>query len=79
MRAIRKRFLRDKSAATTVEYGLVAGMISLAVIPAANVLGSNLTGAFSKVATAIEATSTSPSVAPGAPMEAPLQRTAPGT
>lgn len=73
MRAIRKRFLRDKSAATTVEYGLVAGMISLAVIPAANVLGSNLTGAFSKVATAIEATSPSPSVAP-----APLPRS-PGT
>ena len=77
MRAIRKRFLRDKSAATTIEYSLVAGMISLAVIPAANVLGSNLTGAFSKVATAIEATATVPTTAPGAPLEAPLGRPEP--
>lgn len=72
MFAIKKRFLRDKSGATTIEYSLIAGMISIAIIPATNVLGNNVSGAFSKVATAISATSTSPSVAPGASLEAPL-------
>ena len=73
----KRRFLRDISGATTIEYSLVAGMISLAVIPAATKLGSNVSGAFSKVATAIEATATVPTTAPGAPLEAPLGRPEP--
>jgi pilus assembly protein Flp/PilA len=43
------RFLKDKSAATAIEYGLIAAGISVAIIAIVNGLGTNLNGVFGNV------------------------------
>jgi pilus assembly protein Flp/PilA len=43
------RFWRDESAATAIEYGLIAAGISIAIIAAVNGLGTNLSGVFTSV------------------------------
>jgi len=43
------KFLSDDSAATAIEYGLIAAGISLAIIAIVNGLGSNLNGMFSSI------------------------------
>jgi pilus assembly protein Flp/PilA len=43
------RFLRDESAATAIEYGLIAAGIALAIIAAVNGLGTNLNTVFTSV------------------------------
>ena len=48
-----KRFLKDESGATAIEYGLIAAGIAVAIITVVATLGTNLTGTFSKVATAV--------------------------
>jgi pilus assembly protein Flp/PilA len=47
------RFVKDESGATAIEYGLIAALISVAIIAAAKTLGSNISTTFSTVATAI--------------------------
>ncbi len=44
------RFLSDDSGATAIEYGLIASLISVAIIAAATSLGSNIALTFNKVA-----------------------------
>lgn len=44
------RFINDESGATAIEYGLIAALISIAIITAATTLGSNLSNTFDKVA-----------------------------
>ncbi|MBL8572262.1 MAG: Flp family type IVb pilin [Hyphomicrobiaceae bacterium] len=44
-----KRFLNDESGATAIEYGLIAALISVAIITAATTMGTKLAGTFSKV------------------------------
>jgi pilus assembly protein Flp/PilA len=44
-----KRFLRDESGATAIEYGLIAAGISLAIISAVNGLGTNLRTRFTSI------------------------------
>jgi pilus assembly protein Flp/PilA len=51
MQALVKRFAKDESAATAIEYGLIAAGISLAIITAVNTLGTSLNGVFGKVNT----------------------------
>jgi pilus assembly protein Flp/PilA len=41
-----KRFLRDESGATAIEYGLIAAGISIAIITVVNRLGSQLKSTF---------------------------------
>jgi pilus assembly protein Flp/PilA len=43
------RFLRDKSGATAIEYGLIAAGISVAIIATVNALGGQLQNTFSGV------------------------------
>jgi pilus assembly protein Flp/PilA len=43
------RFIHDQSAATAIEYGLIAAGISIAIIAAVNGLGTNLNGMFTSV------------------------------
>jgi pilus assembly protein Flp/PilA len=43
------RFVKDESAATAIEYGLIAAGISLAIIAAVNGLGSKLNTKFSAI------------------------------
>ena len=47
------KFLQDKSGATAIEYGLIAALISVAIIGGVTTLGSNTQGTFNKVGTEI--------------------------
>jgi pilus assembly protein Flp/PilA len=49
-----KRFARDESGATAVEYGLVAAGISVAIIAVMQGLGSKLNTTFSSVQSAFK-------------------------
>jgi len=54
MRKSITRFIRDESAATAIEYGLIAAGISVAIIATVQALGTNLNTTFSTVSTAIK-------------------------
>jgi pilus assembly protein Flp/PilA len=45
------RFVKDESAATAIEYGLIAAGISVAIIVAVNGLGVTLNGTFTSINT----------------------------
>jgi pilus assembly protein Flp/PilA len=45
------RFLDDDTAATAIEYGLIAAGISVAIIAVVNGLGTQLTSVFTSVST----------------------------
>jgi pilus assembly protein Flp/PilA len=49
-----KRFLRDDSGATAIEYGLIAAGIAVAIITVVNGLGTKLKTTFSSVSTALK-------------------------
>ena len=51
MRKLLMRFLKDASAATAIEYGLIAAGISVAIIVAVNGLGTTLNGVFGNINT----------------------------
>jgi pilus assembly protein Flp/PilA len=48
------RFVNDDSAATAIEYGLIAAGISVAIIAVVNGLGSNLNAKFSSISTQLK-------------------------
>jgi len=48
------RFVNDESAATAIEYGLIAAGISVAIIAVVNGLGSNLNSKFSTISTQLK-------------------------
>ena len=50
MKSLINSFIADDSGATAIEYGLIAALISIAIITAATTLGSNLSTTFDKVA-----------------------------
>jgi pilus assembly protein Flp/PilA len=43
------RFLKDESGATAIEYGLLAALIGVVIIPILTTLGTSLTGTFTTV------------------------------
>ena len=45
-----KKFLGDEGGAHAIEYGLIAGLIALAIIAGATLLGGNLNKAFEFIA-----------------------------
>jgi pilus assembly protein Flp/PilA len=45
-----KRFFRDESGATAIEYGLIAAGISVAIITVVGTLGENLNTTFTSIA-----------------------------
>ncbi|HZQ11997.1 MAG TPA: Flp family type IVb pilin [Pseudolabrys sp.] len=47
-------FLKDETAATAIEYGLIAAGISIAIIGVVNGLGSTLSTTFSSVSTQLK-------------------------
>ena len=49
-----KRFLKDESAATSIEYGLIAAGISVALIAVVSNLGSKLKTTFTTVQNALK-------------------------
>ena len=44
------RFIRDESGATAIEYGLIAALISVALIAGASTLGTSLNNTFDAIA-----------------------------
>ncbi len=50
-----KRFFADESAATAIEYGLIAAGIALAIITVVNQTGTALSGVFSTINTKLTA------------------------
>ena len=48
------RFLCDESGATAIEYGLIVAGIALAIVAAVQGVGTNLTGTFGSVQTALK-------------------------
>lgn len=49
-----KKFVRDESGATAIEYGLIAAGISVAIIAAVQGLGTKLTSTFTSVEGALK-------------------------
>lgn len=48
-----KKFIRDESGATAIEYGLIAAGIAVAIITVVNGLGTKLQGVFTDVTSKI--------------------------
>ncbi len=51
--SILRSFLRDESGATAIEYGLIAGLVSVVIIGALTLLGNNLSGLCEQIATTL--------------------------
>ena len=54
MKNILAKFWADESAATAIEYGLIAAGISLAIIAAVNGLGTSLNAKFTAINTSLK-------------------------
>ena len=50
MKTILARFVKDQSGATAIEYGLIAAVVSIAIITALTALGTKLGSNFNNVA-----------------------------
>ncbi|GLQ17449.1 Flp family type IVb pilin [Maritalea porphyrae] len=48
-----KKFLKDESGATAIEYGLIAALISVVIIGAATAMGGQLKSVFESITTAM--------------------------
>ena len=57
MLSLVKRFLRDESGATAIEYGLIVALIAVVIITAVTTIGTHLKTAFTSVGTATAAAS----------------------
>ena len=53
MFALLKTFARDSSGATAIEYGLIAGLISVVVLGALTKIGKNLNTKFTSISNAL--------------------------
>ena len=49
-----RAFIEDKTAATAIEYALIAGGISIVIIASVNSVGTTLTGIFGNVSSALK-------------------------
>lgn len=48
-----KRFVKDNSGVTAIEYGLIAGLIAVVIIGGVTSIGTNLSGKFQAIVTAL--------------------------
>ncbi len=56
MLELMRQFLRSRSAATSIEYALIASLIAIVIVTAVGTVGTNLTATFTRVANAFPAT-----------------------
>ncbi len=49
-----KRFLRDETGATAIEYGLIAALIAVVIISAVTTLGTTLSTKFRNISNAVK-------------------------
>ena len=54
MTKIFARFMKDESGATAIEYGLIAALISVALIAGAGALGNQINGTFNGLASKLK-------------------------
>ena len=54
MKNLFSKFLTDESGATAIEYGLIAGLVSVAAIAALTAMGGSLTTIFGVVSTNLD-------------------------
>lgn len=54
-----KKFVKDESGATAIEYGLIAALIALAIIVGAGSLGNALSDKFGAIANKVGSTNSS--------------------
>jgi pilus assembly protein Flp/PilA len=55
MKQLFKRFLKDETGVTAIEYGLIAGLISVVIILTVTAIGTSLQGLFQTIANALAA------------------------
>ena len=60
MDTLKKRFLKDHSGATAIEYGLIGALVSIAIAVGATSIGSTIASTLMTLATATGATTKSP-------------------
>lgn len=48
-----RRFLKDDSGATAIEYGLIVGMIFLVIVGAVTLFATNATATFDRISEAV--------------------------
>jgi pilus assembly protein Flp/PilA len=48
------QFLRDETAATAIEYAIIAGGLSIVIAAAVQSIGSSLNGTFTSIATGLK-------------------------
>ncbi len=53
MKSLVTRFIKNESGATAIEYGLIAGFISIAIIGALQIAGPQIDAIFDRIATAL--------------------------
>jgi pilus assembly protein Flp/PilA len=53
MRNFLERFVTDESGATAIEYGLIAALISVAIIGAVTSVGGKLTSTFTSISSSL--------------------------
>lgn len=53
MKSILVRFAKGQSGATAIEYGLIAGLISVVIITAVGLIGTDLNNIFGAIAEAL--------------------------
>jgi pilus assembly protein Flp/PilA len=53
MKKLMIRFVKDESGVTAIEYGLIAGLISVVILVAVTAIGTSLQGLFQTIATAL--------------------------
>lgn len=61
---LKTRFQRDETGATAVEYGIMVGLIAVAIIVVVSTLGGQLTGLFQDVSTQLGGTTTETTTTP---------------
>jgi pilus assembly protein Flp/PilA len=55
MQKLIARFVKDESGATAIEYGLIAALIAVGIIAAAQLLGAQISATFEQVRAAMAA------------------------
>lgn len=55
MKNLFARFANDESGATAIEYGLIAGLISIAIVTAVTTAGGSISSIFTTVSTQLTA------------------------
>jgi pilus assembly protein Flp/PilA len=48
-------FINDEEGASAIEYGLLVGLIALAIVAGATLLGTSISGMFTRAATKLDA------------------------